>query len=166
VFTRPREVDHIVTQIDKRSALQCVAMSCNVLQSVAVCCSVLQCVAVRCSVLQCVAVRRILSNCVALCRSVSIGPRKDDHIVTQVDTRSVPQCCSAWQCVAVCCSVLDRAHSITSSHRVCECIAVCCSVLQCVAVCCIVSVAVYCSDLQCVTVHYSALQYVYRAART
>ena len=35
----------------------------------------------------------------------------------------VAVCCSVLQCVAVCCSVL-------------QCVAVCCSVLQCVAVCC------------------------------
>jgi len=39
-------------------------------------------------------------------------------------------CACAWECVAVCCSVL-------------QCVAVCCSVLQCAAVCC--------SVLQCVT---------------
>ena len=46
-----------------------------------------------------------------------------------------------WQCVAECCSVLQR-------------VAVCCSVLQCVAVCgsTLQCVAVCCSVLQCVAV--------------
>ena len=45
------------------------------------------------------------------------------------------------QCVAVCCSVLQR-------------VVVCCSVLQCVAVCCSVlqRVVVCCSVLQCIAV--------------
>ena len=48
-------------------------------------------------------------------------------------------CRSVLQCVAVCCSVLQRVDILKS-----QCIAVCCSVLQCVAVC-------Y-SVLQCVAV--------------
>jgi len=45
------------------------------------------------------------------------------------------------QCVAVCCSVLQRSAMCCS---LLQCVAVCCSVLQCVAVCC--------SVLQCVAV--------------
>ena len=53
------------------------------------------------------------------------------------------------QCVAVCCSVLQR-------------VVVCCSVLQCVEVCCSVlqRVVVCYSLLQCVAVCCSVLQYV------
>jgi len=49
------------------------------------------------------------------------------------------------QCVAVCCSVLQRVERVLHSLILWMCIdlyAVCCSVLQCVAVCC--------SVLQCV----------------
>jgi len=90
-------------------------------------------------------------------------------------------CCSALQCVAVCCS--DSGHAFTQFRR---CVAVCCSVLQCVAVlpatkyarsinsdgvlqcvplCCSVlhDAAVCCSALQSVVVccrACSVLQYV------
>jgi len=54
------------------------------------------------------------------------------------------------QCVAVCCSVLQRVAACCS---VLQCVAVCCSVLQRVAACCSVlqCVAVCCSVLQCIT---------------
>jgi len=43
--------------------------------------------------------------------------------------------CSVLQCVAVCCSVLQKeGRSTTLSDMQCD--VVCCSVLQCVAVCC------------------------------
>jgi len=45
------------------------------------------------------------------------------------------------QCVAVCCSVLQRVAECCS---VLQCVAVCCSVLQCVAVCCSVFTPSYC----------------------
>jgi len=50
-------------------------------------------------------------------------------------------CCSALQCVAVCCStpVLGKSHVRLESdvlRSVLQCVAVCCSMLQCVAVCC------------------------------
>jgi len=48
-----------------------------------------------------------------------------------------------WECVAVCCSVLQCVAVCCSVCSVLQCVAVCCSVLQCVAVCC--------SVLQCVT---------------
>jgi len=54
---------------------------------------------------------------------------------------------SQVQCVAVCCSVLQRGAVCCS---VLQCVAVCWSVLQCVAVCC--------SVLQCVAVSYNVLQ--------
>jgi len=61
------------------------------------------------------------------------------------------------QCVAVCCSVLQRHITHTWS-----CVVVCCDVLQCVAACCNVlqRVAVCCSVLQCVAVCCSVLQCV------
>jgi len=64
------------------------------------------------------------------------------------------------QCVAVCCSVLQRvAVSFCDRNRLCvedAPVAVCCSVLQCVAVCCSVlqRVTVCCSVLQCVAVSF------------
>jgi len=71
------------------------------------------------------------------------------------------------QCVAVCCSVLQRAvvccnvllWCSNASVRIQHC-ATCCSVLQCVAVCCSVlqCVAVCCSELQLVVVCCNALQ--------
>jgi len=62
-------------------------------------------------------------------------------------------CCSVLQCVAVCCSVVQRVNksklyaccqlllsitfaSLPSVDCVLQCDAACCSVLQCVAVCC------------------------------
>ena len=70
-------------------------------------------------------------------------------------------CCSVLQCVAVCCSVLQRHSRYNASQYipdierilrryiledigVLQCVAVCYSVLQCVAVCC--------GMLQCVAV--------------
>jgi len=55
-----------------------------------------------------------------------------------------------FQCVAVCCSVLQCVAGVL--QVCCKCVAVCCSVLQCVAV--------YCSVLQCIAVCFSALQCV------
>jgi len=63
------------------------------------------------------------------------------------------------QCVAVCCSVLQRVarrlyvsktHMSLQGAGVLQCVAVCCSVLQCVAACCSVlqRVAACCSVLQ------------------
>ena len=71
----------------------------------------------------------------------------------------VAVCCSSLQCVAVCCSAL---HCIAVCCSVLQCVAVCCSVLQCVAVCCSVlqCVAVHCSVLQCAAVCCSVLQCV------
>jgi len=63
------------------------------------------------------------------------------------------------QCVAVCCSVLQR---VAVCRSVPWCVAVCCSVLQCVAVYCSVSqcVAECCSELHFVIVCGSVLQCV------
>ena len=65
------------------------------------------------------------------------------------DARDLPNklCCNALQCVAVCCSVLQRRFCIHGCERstdlrvggdacVLQCVAMCCSLLQCVAVCC------------------------------
>jgi len=59
-------------------------------------------------------------------------------------------CCSALQCVAVCCTVAKKGRRLYGAH----CVVFCCSVLQCVAVCCSVlqCAAVYCKVLQCVAV--------------
>ena len=90
------------------------------------------------------------------------------------------------QCVAVCCSVLQRvalnilstitgAHAVENACIVCcsvlQCVAVCCSVLQCVAVCCSActitgahtienAYMMCCSVMQCVAVCCSVLQCV------
>jgi len=74
---------------------------------------------------------------------------------------SCMSCCSALQCDAVCCSVLQESLACVhkAKHTCCmsccsmlQCVAVCSSVLQCVAICCSVvqCVAVCCSVLQCV----------------
>ena len=76
---------------------------------------------------------------------------------------AVPYVPFLLQCVAVCCSVLQRkcvlephtmkgSLDISSIPCVLHCVAVCCSVLQCVAVCCSVlqCAVVYCSELQSV----------------
>jgi len=47
-------------------------------------------------------------------------------------------CCSVLQCVAVCCSGLQRDHDVAAMARRCsmlQCVVVCCDVSQCVAVC-------------------------------
>jgi len=77
----------------------------GVLQCAVVCCVVLQCAAVHCSVLI------VLKECadVGLCLLCVL--------------QCVAVCCSVLQRVAVCCSVLQR-------------VAACCSVLQRTAVCC------------------------------
>ena len=62
---------------------------------------------------------------------------------------------SAWQCIAVCGSVLQfvvREGMTSSSNLNMRCVAVCCGVLQCVAVCCGV--------LQCVAVCYPSENYI------
>ena len=69
--------------------------------------------------------------------------------------RSV-RCASLLQCVAVCCSVLQRETVwnmfaymrrnfivLMGNRSVLQCVAVCCSVLQCVAVCCSVHKCMY-----------------------
>jgi len=76
-------------------------------------------------------------------------------------------CCSVLQCVAACCSVLQRPNAISCTviifhvgvYITCllyraRCVAVCCSVLQRVGACCsmLQYVAVCCSALQCVAV--------------
>jgi len=55
------------------------------------------------------------------------------------------------QCVAACCSVLQR---VAVRFSVLQCVAMHCSVLQCIGMCCSVlqCVAVCCSVLQCVAV--------------
>ena len=55
-------------------------------------------------------------------------------------------CCSVLQCVAVRCSVLSWIYAEARHIALFQCVAVCCSVLQCVAVCCSVlqCVAVCC----------------------
>jgi len=68
---------------------------------------------------------------------------------TRVVCYSVLQCvamrCNAWQCVAVCRSVLRRGvewsvdDNNLKSCCVLQCVAMRCSVLQCVTVCCSVS---------------------------
>jgi len=71
------------------------------------------------------------------------------------------------QCVAVCCSVLQRAVAcldcppkVATDIIVLQCVAVCCSVLQCVSMHCsaLQCVAVCCSVLPCVAVCCHVLQ--------
>ena len=78
------------------------------------CCSVLQRVAVCCTLLQ-----------HPVCHSDEARLQR----MTQLERVAV--CCNVLQCVATCCSVLQR-------------VAVCCNVLQCVAPCC--SVLTMCLD--------------------
>ena len=76
------------------------------LQYVAVCLSVLQCAAVHCSlkirressVLQCVAVCGSVLHCAA-CSAI----RDDIVLFHHVYFVMIAECCSALQCVAVCC---------------------------------------------------------------
>jgi len=62
--------------------------------------------------------------------------------------------CNTWalQCVAACCSVLQRVAVCRSVFQCVQCVAMRCSVVQCVAVCRSVS--------QCVAVCHSVLQWV------
>ena len=97
--------------------LQCVAVCCSVLQSDAVCCRVLQSVAVCCSVLQCVAVcdsvLQCVAVCVAVCHSKPIAGFEGQVIVVgsicQQTHNLLPVAvrCSALQCVAVRCRMLQ-----------------------------------------------------------
>jgi len=191
----------------------CVA---SVLRCVAVCCGVLQCVVVCCRVLQCVRLSKNHSTAsidilaVSICISTCIylyftEPRRERRWArrelapfypsTLLDggVRLCHMCartlwhCSVLQCVAVCCSVLQRVtdggvrlcHMCARTLLHCsvlQCVAVCCSVLQFVAVCCSVLQRVtdggvrvchmcartllHCSVLQCVAVCYSVLQCV------
>ena len=78
---------------------------------------------------------------VAVCFSVLIDINLDDLLQKgSEDTESA----GALQCVAVCCSVLQRdtVCSLISISQECRCVAVRCSASQCVAVCC--------SVIQCV----------------
>ena len=80
------------------SVLQCIALCCIVLQGVAGCCRVLLVL----FVLQCVAVVLQLIQSVAAC-----FPEKwDSRLRTTLSEWCVAVCCSMWQWVAVCCSVL------------------------------------------------------------
>ena len=99
----------------------------------------MQCIAVRCSV------------CADSTGHVGteIGTRQEIFANADFSAISVAVWCSVLQCVAVCCSVMqksahDTRHSLklTSLQFALQCVAVCCSVLQCVSVCC--------SVLQCV----------------
>jgi len=64
------------------------------------------------------------------------------------------------QCVAVCCSVLQRVAACCS---VLQCVAVCCSVLQCVAVCGITRSYVYYDPYICdVTDSFAWLFQIYQ----
>jgi len=89
--------------------LQCVAVCCSVLHCVAVCCSVLQCDA---SVLQCVAIIKVPSSwaihtsvqCLAIIKVPFAWAIHTNQETKGVEIHRV--CCSALQCVAVCCSVL------------------------------------------------------------
>jgi len=97
--------------------LQCVAVWCSVLQCVAVCCSVLQCVAVCCSVLQ----------------------RNEYASRCPITAVCVVECCSCrvLQSVAACCRVMRSPHVLPPRplHLV-QCVAVCCSVRQRAVMCC------------------------------
>jgi len=131
---------------------------------------VLQCVTVCCSVLQSVAVIKhgtaaTVFQWLRLHKSIQQSEFVNGmycsvlHYVAECVAvccsvlQRVAVCCSVLQCVAVCCSVLQR-------------VAVCCSVLQCVAymavraqeISWIYRVCVCCSVLQCVAVCRSVLQ--------
>ena len=118
-------------------------------QRVSVCwLCVLQCGAVCCSVLQCVAV--VTVTCMAkwcAWQRVSVGWL----CMSQCGAVCCSSSCNALQCVAACCSVLQRVAVPSLHHDVHskEWVGVRCSVLQCAAICCFV--------LQCVTVCCSVL---------
>jgi len=76
------------------------------------------------------------------CSSNATNPRKVTHM----------------QCVAVCCSVLQRAEVCCSELQY---VAVCCSVLQCVAVCC----ELQCVAVFCCVLHFSGHYQRYFAGR-
>ena len=84
------------------------------------CCRALQGVAVHCTDLVCCCEMGYEHVCFLMC--------------------SIVVCCSALQCVAVCCSVYEHVCVLMCSIVVCcsvlQFVAVCCSVLQCVAACC------------------------------
>ena len=116
----------------------CVAVRCSALQCVAVRCSALQCVAVRCSAFPYVPVRFGAFHCVAVhCSMLQCMNTRIDRTCTTGRRRRAdpPAYCNVWQCVAVCCSVLQSTYcgdEWTLQH-----VAACCSMLQvCVAACC------------------------------
>jgi len=51
--------------------------------------------------------------------------------------RAIARCVgSVLQCIAICCSIFQCAVAVCCSSVLLQCAALCCSVLHCVAVCC------------------------------
>ena len=96
-------------------------------------CSALQCVAVRCNVLQSIAVWVQLVHCNAINTL-----QCDQYIAMRSTEYAEPDgsslCCSILQRVTTCCTVLQHQQSMRELMAI-QCVAVCCSVLQCVQVC-------------------------------
>jgi len=107
------------------SVLQCVAVCCSVLQCSAVCCSVLQCVAAWCShelsgcsqvSNMCVCVSYTYMGWLRLVGSLKLQvsfakePYKRDDILQKrpIILSSLLMVATPYQCVAVCCSIMQR----------------------------------------------------------
>jgi hypothetical protein len=101
----------------------CVAVCCSVLQCVAVCYSALKCAVVRPSALQCVAGARLLRGMMIRLESTHDSVMRGTRIHTCNMSNSHVwnnsfiynddmYVCFMWQCVAVCCSVLQLLQSV------------------------------------------------------
>jgi len=107
---------------------------------------------------------RVLLEYVAVCCYIVL--MRYDNILTPC---SVAVCCSALQhvlqCVAVCrqhAGTLQHTATHCNTLHAYQCVAVCCSVLQCVAACCNVLQA-HCAPQHAAT-HCSILQHMYMCA--
>ena len=99
--------------------MQLTTTHCNTLQHITTHCNTLQHTATHCNTLQHTATH---------CISFASKSWMHIHLYIHLYARGVlPQDCSVFQCVAVCCSVLLCC-------AVLHCVALCCSVSQCVAI--------------------------------
>jgi len=116
------------------------AVCCSVLLYVAACCSMLQYVAALCTAFQLtIQPHSIIHHCVEcaaeVCCSVlqmCANSRPPSHNVPLLDCVAAGVCCSTLQCVAVCCSVLQKSYV---RHAAFMCVAVC-AMCATVAMCC------------------------------
>ena len=82
------------------------------------------------------------------------------NCVCVIVLKCVAMCCSVLQRAAVFCVAVPRSSGKSLRHTVMQCVAVCCSVLQCVAVCCSVlqCVSLCCSVLRCFALQFQGVQ--------